>query len=220
MHSRFTADLDGQAVWLVGQGPLIGTSAQLQVFITDGARFPPAFSSNDVNLQPWGTLNFDFTTPTSGSASWSSSVPGFSSGSLQMEKIARVPGTSLACRSGSYYNAQQSGHGFVVQVLDVDGSEQALVAWYVYDSNGEQVWLIGQGPIANNEVNLTLFRFAGADFPPAFTTQDVVNTAWGSLRLRFTDNDTATANWTSQTSGFASGSLNLVRLTTLKGRGC
>ena len=212
--------LDGEAVWLVGQGPLVGTSAQLQMFITDGARFPPAFNSGDVNLRSWGTLNFNFTTPTVGSASWTTSFPGFSSGSLQMEKIARVPASSVACRSGSYYNAQQSGHGFVVQVLDVEGSAQALVAWYVYDANGNQVWLLGQGPITNDEVNLTLFRFTGADFPPNFVTGAVESTPWGTLVLRFTGDDNATATWSSQTSGFGSGNLNLIRLTTLKGRGC
>jgi len=58
--------------------------------------------------------------------------------------------------SGSWYNPEQSGHGFSLEysVLN-DGTAVVVAYWYVYDDEGNPIWLIGMGePEEDNTVTL------------------------------------------------------------------
>jgi len=58
--------------------------------------------------------------------------------------------------SGSWYNPEQSGHGFSLEysVLN-DGIPVVVAYWYVYDTEGNPIWLIGMGePEKDNTVIL------------------------------------------------------------------
>ena len=206
-------------VWLIGQGDLVGSRAELDVLITNGADFPPDFNAENVNLTPWGTLTFEFTSETTGTASWSSLVEGFGAGTLAMQQIAPIAEEPEACLSGSYYNVDQSGHGFVAQVVNVGGELQVLLAWYVY-LDGEQVWLLGQAPLVDGRAEIPMGRFTGADFPPNFDPTSVVNQAWGTLTIEFTDSENASIRFDSDLPEFADGEIQVVRLTTLHGHRC
>ncbi|MEM9303964.1 MAG: hypothetical protein AAGE01_17750, partial [Pseudomonadota bacterium] len=145
---------DGVPVWLTGQGPLSAGSATLDMFITSGPDFPPDFDSSAVDLVPWGTLTFAFNGD-GGEASWVSTVAGFSSGSLPIQRIAPIAGARDACVSGSYFNRTQNGHGFVMQVFEIEGELEILVTWYVY-LDGEQVWLLGQAPLRDDAATVPM----------------------------------------------------------------
>jgi len=48
--------------------------------------------------------------------------------------------------SGSWYYPEQSGHGLSFEVGELgDGTPYVLAYWYVYDSNGSPLFLVGQG---------------------------------------------------------------------------
>ncbi|MEM9531943.1 MAG: S8 family serine peptidase [Pseudomonadota bacterium] len=210
---------DGNPVWLIGTGPAEGQQAELNVFITDGADFLPGFNPDAVNLTPWGTLTFNFDSNTEGTATWDSSVSGFGSGSMAMTQLAPISTSANSCRSGSYYNPDQNGHGFVMEVVNTGGQDQVILAWYVYQ-NGEQVWLFGQGPLDSSTATVPMAAFSGADFPPNFNPSTVDSVPWGEITVNFSGPDSANISWDSTTSGYADGNLDVIRLTGLKGNAC
>ncbi len=208
---------DGKPAWLVATGPLNGSKATIDAFITVNGEFPPDFNTADVI--PWGTLSFEFGPDGTGTASWETEFEGFSSGSIPIVQLARISGNPAACRGGSYYNADQSGHGFVVEIIETSGVMYALVAWYVY-LDGEQVWLLGQAVIENDHTEIPLQSFTGAQFPPDFVPGDVQRTDWGTLMIDFTGPSAAQVSWKTSQPGYSDGAIDLTRLTGLGGHSC
>ena len=46
--------------------------------------------------------------------------------------------------SGTWYNPQQDGHGFSLEyIVQSDGTPLLLAYWYVYDSEGFPLFLVG-----------------------------------------------------------------------------
>ncbi|MDX2417613.1 MAG: S8 family serine peptidase [Xanthomonadales bacterium] len=208
---------NGKPAWLLGNGPLNGNTAVLQIFITENGDFPPDF--NGANEIPWGTLTFDFNTHGSGNVSWETQYEGFTNGSMPVARLAGIDGSPAGCRSGSYYDPAQSGHGFVTEVVNIGGVLHLIVAWYVY-LDGEQVWLLGTAPFANDHAEISLQSRTGAQFPPGFLTGDVVETDWGVLTIDFLGPNNAKAAWVTNQPGYSNGNINLVRLTNLGGYPC
>ena len=112
--------------------------------------------------------------------------------------------------SGAFYNAQQSGHGWIVESVIADGVPSVVAAWYTY-LDGEQRWLYGSGPVVNGRATLSMVITLGGDFPPDYTAPRV--DPWGTLVLDFNDADHGTASWQTTYTGFTNGSLAFERLT-------
>ncbi len=119
--------------------------------------------------------------------------------------------------SGLWYNAAQSGQGFDIQVLD---GTNIIAVWYVFDANGNNFWLTAQGTYSGNSATLNVTQTSGGDFPPNFDQSKITHTPWGTFNLSFTDCNTGNAVWTPTVSGFTSGSLNIVRVTSIGGVSC
>jgi hypothetical protein len=68
--------------------------------------------------------------------------------------------------SGSWYNPAQDGHGFSLEYSVLSGGVPVVVAyWYVYDSDGNQIYLIGTGePEEDNTVALEFIATYGMKF--------------------------------------------------------
>jgi len=126
----------------------------------------------------------------------------------------------LAFASGSWFNPERNGEGFVVQVIP---GEQAVVTWFTYPPTGEdssQAWLIGSGTASGNRIHISnVVRPRGAVFGPGFDPQDVVRESWGTLEIVFADCDRAVASWEGP-SAFGSGSMELVRLSAIDDVSC
>ena len=210
--------LQGAPAWLVGVGPVEQGRANADMFITSGPDFPPDYDATELTLTPWGNLTFDFSSDTRAVASWSSSLPGFSGGSLDAALIAPLSSATDSCFSGSYYQPNEDGHGLATEVVTVAGEEMLIVYWYVY-LDGEQIWLFGLGPIDEGLATVSLDRYDGAEFPPDFIEDEVNNEHWGVLTLQFSADDVA-LNWDSDDPDFADGSMLMVRLTGLAGHAC
>lgn len=129
-----------------------------------------------------------------------------------------APFTMTPGVSGNWYNPDQPGHGFQIEVLP-GGVVTAF--WFVFDNTGKPVWLNGVGTINGDRVTMNMSHFIGGHFPPHFVSSELNPQSWGTLTLVFSSCDTAQANWLASEPGFTvSGSLSLKRLTRISGVTC
>ena len=70
---------------------------------------------------------------------------------------------------GSWFNPQQNGHGFALEVLPGQPM-QMLASWFTFAPQGGQAWIVGLGPITGDRAVLQGFQSAGPGgrFPPNF----------------------------------------------------
>jgi hypothetical protein len=120
--------------------------------------------------------------------------------------------------SGSWYNPLQSGHGFSLEysVLD-DGTPVVLAYWYVYDTEGNPIFLVGQGePEEGNTVTLEFVAPYGMKFGE-FDPDTVVREDGGIGVFTFEDSEAGVfdyepSQWMVQTYGVSAVSIPVVQL--------
>ena len=217
--------LNGEQAWLVGSGTVEGDSVRIPLSITRGGAFPPAFVSSAVTVEPWGEVLLRFSSEDQGSATWTTTRPGFANGSMPLRRLTRIAsgndaGSGLSpCHSGTWYQPAQSGHGLQVQLIGEPGQRQLVAIWFTY-LNGRQVWLLGTGPVQGDQATLAMTITQGGQFPPNFNPASVVREDWGSFRFQGLGSRTARMQWQSSRAGFSNGELDLVRLTSLLDKTC
>jgi len=93
----FAPDGSGQN-WIYAQGTYDTSknSVTLPAILAHGAKFPPNFKPGDVTDTPWGTLTFTFDSCSTGTVTWSSTLPGYGTGSLPLTRLTQIAGTSCA----------------------------------------------------------------------------------------------------------------------------
>jgi hypothetical protein len=99
-------------------------------------------------------------------------------------------GTGFAINSGLSGNwwggLTRSGEGFLIDVAhNSNGDTIIVVSFYSYDSMGNQVWLIGNGPINGNTAEIALAMPEGAMWGAAFNPDDNVEVSWGTGTFTF-----------------------------------
>lgn len=209
---------NGIPVWLSGLGTVINNRAEVDVIITEGTGFQPDFNASDVNRIPWGTLTVDFIDKNNLNFNWDTNITGFSDGSMSMQRLTSVSEVGInitgirSCHSGSWYNTDQSGHGFMVEVVGSTDDQRLMLTWYTY-LNGEQYWMLAQGDIVDNKAILTAKSGAGGNFPPNFDSSDVDFGEWGDITFELIDDTNARVSWDSVNSSFSSGQLDVSKLT-------
>lgn len=192
----YTAD-GSDKLWLTAQGRMAGDgrSQALTLFLTAGGRFnaPPAVNATAVGeaiftLQTDGRLRVDF--------GFDNPDPRWTqNGSMTLVKMgdsSAVVGASRGLR-GSWYDPVTSGQGVQIDVIGVDGSRVAFVAWYLYTNTGKLLWLTAAGPeLGAGGGTLTLYENTGGRFnaPPITQAQEVGTVtlsvdAAGELRYAF-----------------------------------
>ena len=122
--------------------------------------------------------------------------------------------------SGEWFNPDRDGEGFFVEVVENNDQLQFVVAWFTYDEQGNQMWVVGAQPISSSTTTVLVpvqVTF-GALFGDEFDPNDVVREDWGTLRWEFPDCNTARMDYDSF--DFGSGTIDLTRLTKLKGVDC
>jgi hypothetical protein len=121
--------------------------------------------------------------------------------------------------SGSWYDPSQSGHGFLIEVIK--GTDQAQAIWFAFDNSGNQAWIAGEGAISGNQVTMSALLVDGGRFPPHFDASLIERNGWGTLTFTFADCDHGTVQWATSNQAFtSSGTMNLVRLTSIEGTSC
>lgn len=226
----YVFDNNGKPMWLVGAGAFDGKNVQANMSVPKGGMFPPEFDSNDINNQFWGTLNMSFTAKNELHLTWNpeQDLP-FTPGDLTMQQFVRIhpqdttmntssPQKNVAqispTHSGSWFNTDQSGHGLVVETL---ANGTGLIYWYVFDNQGNQVWLVGSGNYDGNTLEVTMNSVTGARFPPLFDSNDITVTTWGTATLTFSSCNSGLFSWQPEASqtAYSSGQMSVQRLTQL-----
>ncbi|MFO1349937.1 MAG: M23 family metallopeptidase [Gammaproteobacteria bacterium] len=80
--------------------------------------------------------------------------------------------------SGSWYDPDQSGHGFIIEIILRDGEPYVNLVWFTFE-DGKQRWLFGYGKAQGNQAIIPVSVTSGADFPPAFQSADLEWQEWG-----------------------------------------
>lgn len=97
--------------------------------------------------------------------------------------------------SGSWYNVDQSGHGFSMEFGELpDGSPLAVIYWYTYDNAGSPLFFVGTGVPDGNTVEVDFLSPVGMVFGE-FDPASVVREAAGSAQLTFDDQDHGTFSY-------------------------
>jgi hypothetical protein len=128
--------------------------------------------------------------------------------------------------SGLWFDASKPGYGAHIEVLDPAGSggpDRVAVTWYVYNTFGEQRWIVGEGTIDGDTANIpTAIYTDGGLFPPNFNPSQVQTKTFGSLSFQFSDCNSAVLTYTSSSAEFGSmqGQIALSRLTQIKDQPC
>jgi len=124
----------------------------------------------------------------------------------------------VAGHSALWYNPNENGHGFNLYMLP---NERVVAFWYVYDTQGSPLWLIGIGSHDGFKATLDVTLNTGARFPPNFDANDVVTESWGTLEIEFSSCNNGKFKWNPAPGGvFTAGEVNVVRLTSTLGLFC
>lgn len=120
--------------------------------------------------------------------------------------------------SGNWSPPNQSGHGFQFEMID---ATTVTAFWFTFDNAGNEVWILGVGRIAGNQIHMDAIRTRGGRFPPNFNPASINRPGWGTLDFTFASCDRASVRWNSTDAAFtAAGSLDLQRLTSVVGTAC
>lgn len=104
-----------------------------------------------------------------------------------------VPGQDY---SGSWFNQDQSGHGFSIAFgRFANGKPLAVVYWYTYDSEGNPMFLLGVGEIIDSVLEVQFESPYGMRYGE-FDPQSVEREEGGTARFEFIDTQNATFNYT------------------------
>ena len=227
---------NGQPTWLLAAAvPHAGTGADAgktvlqtdQVGIFQGASFPIGEAAATATV--WGSLKIVFADADTAIMTWTSSYPGFNSGTMALTHFLPVAvpandpaGAQIkACYSGNWKEPAKTGHGFEFEIIP--SNPPAFAAdWFAYAPGGAPVWLQGAGPITGNtaQLQMQLIDGSGAQFPPRFDATQLTAHLWGTLTVTFSDATHAHAAWNSTIPGYGQGAIDLVPTYGLDHRSC
>ena len=118
--------------------------------------------------------------------------------------------------SGVWWNPNQNGHGLNIVTLD---ENTTLVYWYTYRPDGTSTFLITVGQNEGNRTTGNTYITAGMNFGE-FDPNDLQEEVWGTTSVTFSDCNTASLQYSSNVSGYGSGTIPMERLASVTGLKC
>jgi hypothetical protein len=222
----FTYDANGAQDWYVAAGEVRGNRIEFPNLLrVSGGEFGPGFDPGKITEEPVGSASFIWSDCDAGDMSYRI---GTQTGRMQLVRLTRLMGIDCGYPilpperpegflSGSWYDPTHSGEGYNVEVL-ING--QVVVYWFSYDPEGKRRWFFGLGEIREGKLVFDdIMTTSGGIFGPDFDPDLVEYKPWGTLELNL-DCTGGTATYTSSEEGFGSGTLNVVRLTSIDQLGC
>jgi beta-glucanase (GH16 family) len=185
-----TTYLDGERIWAIDIGPDCPSCSEFQqahfliLNVAVGGTYTQRFSSGDVSAPLPAEMRVDY-------------VRIMDNGFTELGGSALEAGPFIApVYSGSWFNDEQSGHGFSIEVGTApSGFPQAVVYWYSYDSEGEPLFMVGSGVPDGNRLEIDFTSPTGmvyGEFDPATVDRPVA----GRAVFEFEDQETARFRYT------------------------
>lgn len=123
-----------------------------------------------------------------------------------------------AHHSGLWFNPEQDGHGLNVLVLE---DNRIVVFWYVYDNEGNPLWLLGAGSYEGGTVTMDVTQSTGGLFPPNFNAANIVTIPWGTFTVEMIDCANLNFKWAPEDeTKFSAGTMPMTRLAINAGLSC
>ncbi|WP_223787342.1 hypothetical protein [Marinicella meishanensis] len=123
--------------------------------------------------------------------------------------------------TGAWYDDENAGHGYLLQILEQDGNDIAMVFWFTYDAQGNQTWLNGLGEVEGESVTMELLEHTGGEMSAGvINTTGISAEAWGTLTLTFQNCNKGTATYAAYDATIGSGSHTIKRLSRTIGSHC
>jgi hypothetical protein len=96
--------------------------------------------------------------------------------------------------SGTYFNRDQSGHGFSIEFGELpEGSPLGVVYWYTYDDMGNPIFMLGNGVPNGQTLEVTFYSPTGMEYG---VWQKPTENDGGTAVLVFSDRENATFSYT------------------------
>ena len=223
----------GLQAWLGGVGQIEGNRIIVEnARIASGAVFGEAFDPADVQRTSWGRLELQFTDCNNAQVNYQG-PPAYGEGSRVISRISSIerlpcgesseeastPVPAAPGISGQWFDPASDGQGWFLQEVSPG---QVLVAWFTFDGQRHQAWMIGVGTLDADGVLQVdnLRRPSGTHFGADFNSDDITRQDWGSLRIEFQDCDQASLEFDSPLAGFGQGAAQPIRLTRLSSLAC
>jgi hypothetical protein len=176
--------------WMVGTGTLTDNNLHIpELYTTSGPGFGDDYDPGDLSLEPWGELSIRFDSCDTAELSFQGPSD---SDTRTINRLTGVPGTlcnveanRLSGHSGSWFKPERDGEGWILQQFT---EEDFLVAWFTYNSDGDQAWMTGVGRLDKGQLAFPdVLITHGTRFGPMFDPQNVVREIWGDIYFSFSD---------------------------------
>lgn len=122
--------------------------------------------------------------------------------------------------TGNWFDPAEDGQGLQFEIIEVQGRTEVLVLWFLFDAEGNLLWLFGQAPVEGNTATVPMYQPEGGSFGEP-VAQSVL---WGEITLVFNSCNSARLDFSAVTPGkseqVGTGFKNLQRLTSIKGSDC
>lgn len=167
------AFLNGRQVWILAVGDVMqeaeGQSAVMTAWIYEGNDFPPRFDSNQLEEIPWGEIRMYFIGCDDAVIEWESIIEGYGSGSLEVQRLTTISGTTCDPTLGGlpppddHGDTWQTATSFPVRLVyndSIEGKHENRddVDVFIFTlTDAQQVALFTIGP---SDTEGTLYRIA------------------------------------------------------------
>lgn len=185
----FLYNADGGATWVGSTGPMTSAMQYSGTLLAyAGGQMLTGVYQPPVSTPSPGNISITFSSSTQGLLTW----PG---GTIPIQRFDIVPGGSTTPQlstnpqTGWWWNSQQGGRGFAVEVQN----GQMYFAGYMYDGVGNPVWYLASGAMTSP----TLFQGswteygAGQTLAGSYVAPSLVDADVGSVTLAFANSSSA-----------------------------
>jgi hypothetical protein len=225
----FTYDEAGNQRWLIGDGFVEDDDHGQYLHFpelrtTSGGRFGPDFDPDDVSYEVAGDAVMQFEGCDSGTFAYRAfgheeeiPVTRLTQTMASACDESGLPVRSEAGLSGSWFDRDHTGEGFILHWLDRD---EALMIWFTYTPGGDQAWMIGTGqPVGGAVVFNDVYQPVGGRFGPHLDPSEVSRPGWGNVVFEL-ECTGGLVSYQSIVVGYGSGEQQLLRLSKLQGIDC
>ncbi len=196
---------DGTSVWYVANGPYTGSTftgilAEYGGGETISGSWQPATATGDV-----ATVTISFSSASAATIHWAGAAFSTSGGTTSIARYSftgsakvAAPATSSAPETGWYWNAQETGTGWFIEMQGA----QIFLAVYLYDADGTARWYVAQGTVTTTAgvfgagagiiLEADLSEYSGGQTLAGAAQPNLQAAPKGELSVRFTSTTAAT----------------------------